>query len=88
MSSAEEHSRELEEAYKAQHPEVDWTVNEVLWKWNGEGQPMTPGSYWSIQERDETYRQLVEMGIPVRWDAERQLWEMIKEPAAAPEEKS
>lgn len=75
MSSAEEHDRELEEAYKAQHPEVDWTVNEVLW-------------HWSIQERDETYRQLIEMGIPVKWDAERQLWEMVKEPAAAPEEKS
>ena len=82
MGRSEEHDQELEDAYKAQHPEVDWTINEVLWKWNGPDEPMTPGSWWSMQERDEIYNALVARGFPVRWDEENQLWEMIKEPEA------
>lgn len=54
-------------AYQDAHPEVDWTKNEVLYRWNGFGQPMTVESYWSHEDRDAIYAALTADGFDPKW---------------------
>lgn len=84
MGRVDDSDGALEAAFKAEHPEVDWSTHEVLWRWTGKDSPMVPDSYWSFQERDEVYRQLVGLNVPVRWVEEHQAWELIREPTTPP----
>lgn len=54
-------------AYQEAHPEIDWTRNEVLYTWNGFGQPMTVESHWSHEDRDAIYAAMVEAGLDPKW---------------------
>lgn len=62
-------------AYQLEHPEIDWTCHEVLYRYFPETDDVRPGGHWSFEERDRTYRTLEENGFVIKWNPDTKEWD-------------
>lgn len=62
------------EVFKAEHPEVDWTRNEVLLGFENpddlDNRKLVPKSWWSYADRDKLYETMQAQGFRIFRDAD------------------